>query len=305
MVSRSNVGRWVEVAARAVAVPVLEWASAADRTGIVLGVGRDVCYLRFSDVVVALGLSDAPTLPNEVSLGTGIASPGYGFDSLVAGGDPAWLHPHGVDVGRLRVRWPRDAGWEPRLTPGAWSRDRVRMRGEAILVHLGFDAAPPLAGVADALARDGILLVCGDVGRCGVVSLFRALHRRNPDEAARAAEDMLGLGSGLTPEGDDLLAAAAAAVLAFGPSVGLGAVAGSRLVEALTPDAAGRTTALSATLLALARAGRTLGPVSRVLDLDAEAACAAAIERLTTFGHTTGRMYLAGVGATAIALAAG
>ncbi len=74
-------------------------------------------------------------------------------------------------------------------------------------------------------------------------------------------------------------------------------------MRALTPDPRGRTTSLSATLLALAADGRPLEPVRRLLDLDDDRAWASAIDRLRGIGHTTGRMYVMGVGATVVALA--
>lgn len=301
---RAHARPSVDVAARVLATPVLEWAAAGERTGSVLTIARDVCYLRFADVVVALGLLDAPTMPNEVSLGADLGRRIGRFASLVSAGDRARLHPDGIDVGRLRLRWrPHAERWDPRVIAGAWSRDRVRARGETILLDLGVNVPASPAAVTDALARDGIVLARDEVGRSAIASLLRSLSRRDPDDVGRAAARLLGLGAGLTPEGDDLLAAAAVTVVAFGPSVGLDAEAGTRFAEALTPDATGRTTALSATLLALARTGRTIEPVCRLLDLDDDPA--AAIERLSTFGHTTGRMYLTGVGATAIALASG
>jgi hypothetical protein len=294
----------MDVPAHMVATPVLEWAFAGERTGSVLTIAREVAYLTFSGVVVALAFSDAPSMPNEVSLGVDHGRDVRGFGSLLRPWDRARLHRHGIDVGRLHVRWPRPrARWEPHVNVGAWSRDRVRVRGETVLRHLGFDAMASPAAVADGMAEDGITLARDELGRSVIESLVHSLHRREPEEAGRAAAGMLGLGSGLTPEGDDLLSAAAVTIVALGPSVGLERRRLERLVEALTPDPEGRTTELSGTLLALAAAGRPLEPVGRLLDLDDDRGSATAIDRLSKVGHTTGRVYLTGVGATAVALA--
>ena len=294
-----------DVAARVVATPVLEWASAGERTGSVLTISRDVTYLTFPGAVVALAFSDAPSLPNEVSLGIDLGRDLRGFGSLLRPGDRARLHRYGVDAGMLHVRWPRPAArWEPRVNAGAWSRERVRARGETVLRHLGIDATASPAAVAARMAQEGSTLARDERGRSAVEALVRSLHRREPEEAGRAADGMLGLGSGLTPEGDDLLAAAAVTVVALGPSVRLARRRLRGLVEALTPDPVGRTTELSGTLLALAAEGRPLEPVRRLLDLDDDRGTAAAIDRLSKVGHTTGRMYLTGIGVTAVALAA-
>jgi hypothetical protein len=293
------------VAARVVATPVLEWASVGERTGSVLTISRDVTYLTFPGAVVALAFSDVPSMPNEVSLGTDLGHDLRGFGSLLRAGDRARLHRHGIDVGVIQVRWSGPtARWEPKVNTGTWSRDRVRARGERVLRHLGIHATASPSEIVEALAHEGIPLVRDEWGRSAVEALVRSLHRREPEEAHRAADGMLGLGSGLTPEGDDLLAAAAVTAVALGPSVGLEGRRLRRLVAALTPDPVGRTTELSGTLLALAAAGRPLEPVGRLLDLDDDRGTATAIDRLSKIGHTTGRMYLTGVGVTAVAFAA-
>ena len=77
------------------------------------------------------------------------------------------------------------------------------------------------------------------------------------------------------------------------------------VLDALAPIP-GRTTGLSATLLALAGQRRLAEPAGRLLDLSpaGEAAWPAALARLDRLGHGSGRAYAAGIGATAVLLAA-
>ena len=77
------------------------------------------------------------------------------------------------------------------------------------------------------------------------------------------------------------------------------------VLDALEPIP-GRTSGLSATLLALAARRRLPEPAGRLLDLTpaGEAAWPAALARLDRLGHGSGRAYAAGIGATAILLAA-
>lgn len=77
------------------------------------------------------------------------------------------------------------------------------------------------------------------------------------------------------------------------------------VLNALAPIP-GRTSGLSATLLALAARRRLPEPAGRLLDLSpaGEAAWPAALARLDRLGHGSGRAYAAGIGATAILLAA-
>ena len=123
------------------------------------------------------------------------------------------------------------------------------------------------------------------------------MRDRDPDAAAHAADRLLGLGGGLTPEGDDVLAATAAVVFAAGDAVGFAEPERARWLSALVPaDAAARTTALSATLLALAAEGRIVEPVHRLLDRGSETAWREALRTLAATGASTGRAYAASVG---------
>ncbi len=118
-----------------------------------------------------------------------------------------------------------------------------------------------------------------------------------PDVApGAAAARLLGRGPGLTPEGDDVLAGAAAGVRALAPAAGVAAAGADALVAALVPaDARARTGALSATLLALAAGGAAPEPVHRLLAAGPEAARERALADLGRLGASTGRAVAAGV----------
>jgi hypothetical protein len=126
--------------------------------------------------------------------------------------------------------------------------------------------------------------------------LARAVAERDADLAGRVAVGLIGRGPGLTPEGDDAVAATAA-VVAAGPwpaaekHAWLAALVGDRLRE--------RTTALSATLLELACAGAAAEPLHGVL---AGYRWRSALTRLLRIGHSTGRVYAVNAAAAACAL---
>lgn len=115
--------------------------------------------------------------------------------------------------------------------------------------------------------------------------LAHAVATRDPELAGAVAAELIGRGPGLTPEGDDAVAASAA-VVAAGPwppatkSAWLKAVLGRRLRD--------RTTALSATLLELACEGAVAEPLQAVLTGDR---WREALPRLTRLGHSTGAVY--------------
>jgi hypothetical protein len=157
------------------------------------------------------------------------------------------------------------AVWDPALPAVAPAR------GEAVLAALGEPEGP----------------------------LARAVATRDPELAGAVAAGLIGRGGGLTPEGDDAVAATAA-VVAAGPwpaaekATWLDAVIGERLRE--------RTSALSATLLELARAGAAAEPLHAVLIGER---WYAALPRLERIGHSTGRVYAVNAATAARALGYG
>jgi hypothetical protein len=152
---------------------------------------------------------------------------------------------------------------------------------------------PPVGGrvtldLAGADVWDPMLRLGADPVRRGG-EILRAIGRSDERSwRAPATDDLIGRGPGLTPEGDDVLAAAAAVVAARWPG-------DPWLAHLLPADLRDRTTALSATLLELAVAGQAIEPLHGLFG----DRWRAALTRLLELGHTTGRAY-----ATAAAYAA-
>jgi hypothetical protein len=255
--------------ATVVATPVLERLGGPEVRGVVRGATERAAYLDLDGFVVALTAPGVPLMANGIAV-----------ERTVIGDGAVRATAGGIALDGDVVTWRPDAAWEPRLPAVAAGRaDALLERGSAIRAAL--DGEPP-----------------------GDAELTRALRDRDADAAARAAGRLLGLGGGLTPEGDDVLAATTAVVVAVGEAVGLAVAERDRLVAALVPaDAGARTTALSATLLALAAEGRIVEPVHRLLDLDSGDAWRDALATLAATGASTGRAYAAAVGAALVALA--
>jgi hypothetical protein len=252
---------------------------------------------------------------------------------------PGWAEPYPtvpVDLGEGRPgpqsTLPIAAGGGrpgPRPSSGNYSRSvgtpagpfggvaAVGRRGEAVLAAVGVRGAREPVGLVAELARVGVATAIELEGAAGVELLFRAVQERDPELAAAAARVLVGRGPGLTPEGDDLLAAVVATLVTLGPAAGVAGAAVAGLVAALVPEravgegsgpgGAGRTTALAATLLELAARGQVVEPAGRLLDLspEGEVAWPGAVRRLERVGHGSGRAYALGIGAAAWLLAAG
>ena len=141
----------------------------------------------------------------------------------------------------------------------------------------------------------------------GLECLLLAAQEMDPQAASEAAGLLVGRGSGLTPVGDDILAAAALTLSCLGCASGRPTEQVSATVAALLPAGIHlRTTPISATLLELACRGEAIGPARALLDSRpmAPQALAAAVRRLSALGHSTGAAYVNTIGALMAALAA-
>jgi len=264
------------------------------RTGNVLGSSPTSAYLAFDDLVMAVTARTVPSMPNgETVIENG------GLEAFEVGA-VIRTSVEGLRAGRVEVTWnetvPVDLAVP--LNENYHARD-VALRGRAVLDAMDHDDGPV---AAISRARPGII---AREGLDAVQLLFTAFSEGRPEAAREAARLLTGRGPGLTPDGDDLLAAVAAATHAFEGPVAIDPRAARRLRAALLVDDLGnRTGALSATLLRLAAEGQVIDPVRSLLDLSVERVTwLRALGRLERIGHSTGGTYALGCALAALALA--
>jgi hypothetical protein len=215
-------------------------------------------------LVVATG--ESPRLPNAVALGT--AKDTRPFDSMRSG-DPVAVGGRTVVAPGLHVTVVRWWDPHPKLAPTTPGAVLERVAGARSLV-----APRPDFGLGTSLTA------------------------ADPEGVAVAAMQLVGRGSGLTPEGDDLLTAALAAYRLIGRAVGR--TSASEFVDRVSGDllavAADRTTSLSASLLRHACRGHVADPVGRfLLALGDRGDVAAAAAVLLGVGHSSGPALASGV----------
>ena len=243
--------------AHRVAAPVLERAPAR---GVVAGVVRTAAYLELDGFVVAVTTRGVPLMPNGVALTdrarrSRLAAGRRAGPLPRAGSMPAIARSRGRPSGRrpgIR-RSRRSASTSPRCVGGPGD---PRARGSSPVRSGGAGAGVRGRGLETAAQRAG--------GRGAP-----ALDRHPRAAAARAA--LLGRGSGLTPEGDDLLAGGRGRAVA-GPAAGW-TPASARLAAGAAP--AGPAAPDHAAVGDAARAGhrrRVVEPVHGLLDLTSAAA---------------------------------
>src|SRR3982751_3766750 len=224
---------------------------------------------RGGDVVGVL-TSDAARLP----LGCVLFRPSNGRP-LVAlpSGAPAEVGGGRIVVGDLAVSaaawWnprPRLPSLRPALLPEGVRQLRTTLYGEGV-PHSAFTLPGLPTGPGGPLA-----------------ALRGAVRRADLDAALRTASRLVGLGPGLTPAGDDVMAGTIAGLVL------LGHPAAERFGAGGYSLAAGRTTELSRALLRHAAAGRVSGEFAAVLrGLVGDGALAPAIRALLETGSPSGR----------------
>lgn len=198
-----------------------------------------------------------------------------------------------LDLGpscRIDIRQARL--WDPRLTPIGDTGRRARMESALDAIRTILDAGAPRESLARPRARP-------PRAESGMTRLAHALRtgdaQRAGHLAGQAAEELAGLGPGLTPSGDDVLAGAMIAAAVLVPA--RAGILGERIVAAVR----GRTTRISEAYLEAAAAGEAGEAWHRLAaalgarrnpagstDLDG------AVRQIMAFGETSGSDMLAG-----------
>src|SRR3954468_5010812 len=230
---------------------------------------------RGGDVVGVL-TSDAARLPLACVLFR--PSNGRPLVALPAGA-PAEVGAGRIVVGNLAVS--AAAWWNP--------RPRLPSLRPALLPEGGrpLRATPHREGVPhSAFTLPGL-----PTGPGGPLAALRgAVRRADLDAALRTASRLVGLGPGLTPAGDDVMAGTVAGLVL------LGHPAAERFAAGVYALAAGRTTELSRALLRHAACGRVSAEYAAVLHgLVGERPLAPAMAGLLATGATSGRAMALGL----------
>ena len=219
----------------------------ARRPGKVLAALPQAIYLEFADIeteprVIVISPPDALRLPNAIIAGPWESLPAANSAECWAGGDR--VVACGLDI-RI-VRW-----WDPSPVFGPLSRARLD-HGYGVLARLcaAADQAPGLAG-HDGPAQLATCCASGDLAG-----------------AVEAAEQLVGLGTGLMPSGDSMISGVLLALRLLGGAISGGTRAvwlANWLSASVTCYAAQRTTTLAASLLHCAANGQAAAEVSAVL----------------------------------------
>lgn len=214
--------------------------------------------------VIAVLRGDAVRLPNAMVINGPM--PG------VAVGDEAWVGDGCVEIGGLGLRAHR--WWDP--APPLGPAEPALLASWLPLLSGLCERSPRRSGLEGNEAAVRLALGCAEG------SLLRGVT---------AAEQLVGLGPGLTPSGDDMIAGLLVALRHLGTAANVARAVwlADWLAAAVTFDAGGRTTPISAALLHCAARGEASGEVLAVLrGLAGRQALEPALHRLLQLGHTSG-----------------
>jgi Protein of unknown function (DUF2877) len=171
-----------------------------------------------------------------------------------------------------------------------WTRaERVSLETPPDRLAFRADALPTAHGAAALRAGHGLR---------ARRALAGSLVERNPGAFAAAATELIGLGEGLTPAGDDCVVGALAAIHCLAPGW-----LEPHAVRAVAETAFARTTDVARDFLLEALAGRFAEPVLAILRAPSAARATAAARRLLAMGATSGADTLDGLRLACRALA--
>ncbi len=192
-------------------------------------------------------------------------------------GDEAFVGDGSVEVGRLSLRARR--WWDPAPPLGEVDPRSLVPMGSPRAGPAGDQGFPAEQGTPGLAGHDAVGLLATSCASGWLLG------------AVTAAERLVGLGPGLTPSGDDVLAGLLVTLRHLGTATGTERAVwlGGWLAAAVTFDARTRTTPISATLLHCAARGEACPEVIAVLrGLAGRQPLEPALRRLHGLGHTSG-----------------
>jgi hypothetical protein len=257
---------------------------------VVQGIQRRACQLGVEDgPLLVLSTADVPLAPNALAVDVEgdftARDAGFRVGQVVALDASA---PSDRDVDWL-VTLGTAATWEPRPSVHRVAAhdlaDRLRTARATVVADGASESLLPLLWATES-DLDG--LGPGLVRTAGISArlLWDAAIRRDEGSVGRAARGLAGLGPGLTPSGDDLLAGFAAGWVLVGEALGLDGAVHRRVAGAILSGAESGASPLGLAWLRHACRGELLEPMTGFVtallaeetrDLDAAARSALAV----------------------------
>jgi hypothetical protein len=247
-------------------------------------------YLRSGDLFVCVG---APAIRNgPLTLIADMRAARLGLHP----GQPARIVENRIAIGATTFTCERCEPWRPPGWPPATARSVLAQARETVVQRAATDA--PAEGFGRAIAEVP-LDAFGRIARRRLArlrsSLVESVAARSAPAIVEPVRDLVGLGPGLTPSGDDVLIGALALLDALAHHHADACTMRANLAHAVSHAPPGLTSPLSHCFLRVAAAGHIganlHAAVSSCVSGDADAAIAA----IRDIGHSSGWDMMAGI----------
>ncbi|MBI1877356.1 MAG: DUF2877 domain-containing protein [Chloroflexi bacterium] len=274
----------MKIAAVSIARPLMVELAAHPFIGWILGRFERACNL--ADVegrVIALTFPEIGNGPFSIV----VAGPSDLFESLAIG-QPARVAAGKLALGSWQIDLISAKIWEPQIIHFAQPR---YLHPAITNILTSYTAWPHPVGVNSTI-NNRLAEAAAQLNR---VILEPEGYKRS-EKIAQAVGQLAGLGSGLTPAGDDYLVGVMAALWLTGQKA---------LLPRMAHMAARQTTTLSAAFLKAAARGEFMEPwhaLAQALSAGETGAFSQAIEQVAQFGASSGRDALAGFATTLLSL---
>lgn len=279
------------ISARSISQPVADYLQEA-RVGRTLATFRRSSYLELEGRIIALVAAELRNGPLNIVLDV---SPLYSFEAVPVGGvvtstpGTITVDPHfTISVAGAPIWTPTIVPWTSRtgrLTENLTMSRTVLLSTapSGSFAHALPGARPDHAGELDEALR-------ARAGRAMTI-VARGLHAQDPSTLLQGARQLAGLGSGLTPSGDDIMVGVLLALAVLPPREA------PHLRVALLDAAAGRSPRISTAYLEAAARGEaaeTWHHFIAALPVGDAGEVAAAVRNVLAVGETSGADMLAG-----------
>lgn len=272
--------------AQSIARPLLEELARQPFVGRVLGQFERACNLAdLEGRVIALTLPEVGNGPFSI-----VVAGAPGLFSLLVVGQLAMADRQSLTIGNWRVGLSAAKIWEPKL---ACPAQPLNLSSAVAQIINSYADWPPLTENLSALSHQRLTQAAAQLHQ----ALIDANTGQRDERFAVALGQLVGLGGGLTPAGDDYLLGVMAALWLAGQHA---------LLPELAKVAAPRTTTLSAAFLRAAAQGEFIEPwhiLAQALGAGKAEAVSQAIECVAQFGASSGRDALAGFATTLLSYA--
>lgn len=274
-----------------------------DRHGTVAAVFEHTIHIAVDDDIVCIGGPAIGNGPLNAILAEPLRS---NWTATIEPGEPIEIAGRAISLRRSRLDAVAARTWRPAPWPRTASIDAIRtildQLTSIVAARSPFDGLVRLAVCGEQSSQSAQATALSNLAAPRIAALASwmagsccdapASARRQGDEKLLGIVSLLGLGPGLTPSGDDLLAGGLIALRAVGA-----AATARQLAEVILPASPQATTLLSSAFLAAAAKGEG----SAALHTFISAVIAArhdqlhpAVEALGRIGHTSGWDALAG-----------